>query len=235
MMEKNDKGIVYIAIYVDDCLMVGDKVAIEDAIAGLKTSGFKLKEDGSSQDYLSCEVTLSKDKKQGWIHQPHLTKNLEKKFGSMVNKSQEYGTPGTLRNIIVKDDQQNMSKDAKKSYISGVGMLLYLVKHSRPDIANGARELSKALHGVTPKAMQEMKRMIKYVLDTKDLALKIKPILDIKDVWSMVAFSDSNYATDLETRIIISGYVLYTTNETGTPRACEVCEEFTHLGPEVGH
>jgi hypothetical protein len=27
----------------------------------------------------------------------------------------------------------------------------------------------------------------------------------------------------------------YTTNERGTPRACEVCETFTHLGPEVGH
>jgi hypothetical protein len=52
-------------------------------------------------------------------------------------------------------------------------------------------------------------RMIKYVLDTKDLALKIKPILDIKDAWSMVAFSDSDYTTDPETRISISGYVLY--------------------------
>jgi hypothetical protein len=27
----------------------------------------------------------------------------------------------------------------------------------------------------------------------------------------------------------------YTTNERGTPQACEVCEAFTHLGPEVGH
>jgi hypothetical protein len=209
MMKKSDKGIVYIAIYVDDCLMVGDKAAIDDAIAGLKKSGFNLKEDGSLQDYLSCEVTLSKDKKQGWIHQPHLIKNLEKKFGPLVNKLQEYGTPGTPRSIIVKDSQQNMSNDDQKLYRSGVGMLLYLVKHSRPDIANGVRELSKALDGVTPKAMQEMKRMIKYVLDTKDLALKIKPILDIKDAWSMVAFSDSDYATDPETRISISGYVLY--------------------------
>jgi hypothetical protein len=162
MMKKNDKGIVNIAIYVDDYLMVGDKAAIEDVIAGLKSRGFKLKEDGSLQDYLSCEVTLSKDKKQGWIHQPHLIKNLEKKFGSMVNKSQEYGTPGTPRSIIVKDAQQNMSKDDKKIYRSGVGMLLYLVKHSRPDITNGIRELSKALDGVTPKAKQEMKHMIKY-------------------------------------------------------------------------
>jgi hypothetical protein len=30
-------------------------------------------------------------------------------------------------------------------------------------------------------------------------------------------------------------YRYHTTNETGTPRACEVCEEFTHFGPEVGH
>jgi hypothetical protein len=56
---------------------------------------------------------------------------------------------------------------------------------------------------------KKKKRMLKYVLDTKDLALKIKPILDIKDAWSMVGFSDSNYATDPETRISISGYVLY--------------------------
>jgi hypothetical protein len=27
----------------------------------------------------------------------------------------------------------------------------------------------------------------------------------------------------------------HTTNERGTPRACEVYETFTHLGPEVGH
>jgi membrane-bound inhibitor of C-type lysozyme len=57
--------------------------------------------------------------------------------------------------------------------------------------------------------MQEMKRMIKYVLDTKDLALKIKPTLDIKDAWSMVSISDSDYATNPERRISISGYVLY--------------------------
>jgi hypothetical protein len=208
MMKKNDKGIVYIAIYVDDCLMVGDKATIEDVIAGLKTSGFKLKED-ALQDYLSCEVTLSENKKQGWIHQPHLIKNLEKKFGSMVDKLQEYGTPGTPRSIIVKGDQQNMSKDDQTLYRSGVGMILYLVKHSRPDIANGVQDLSKALNGVTPKAMEEMKRMIKYALDTKDLALKIKPILDIKDAWSMVGYRDSDYATDHKTRISISGYTLY--------------------------
>ena len=40
-----------------------------------------------------------------------------------------------------------MDEERHKIYRSGVGMLLYLVKHSRPDIANGVRELSKALVG----------------------------------------------------------------------------------------
>ena len=47
-------------------------------------------------------------------------------------------------------------------------MLLYLVKHSRPDIANCVRELSKVLDGTTDCACNEMLRIIKYVLDTKN-------------------------------------------------------------------
>ena len=54
-------------------------------------------------------------------------------------------------------------------------MLLYLVKHSRPDIANPVRELSKVLDGATEEAFKEMMCLIKYVLDTKGWGLKIEP------------------------------------------------------------
>jgi hypothetical protein len=153
----------------------------------------------------------------------------------MVNKLKEYGTPRTPRSRIVKDNQQNMSKDDQTLYRSGVGMLLYLVEHSRPDIVNGVWELSKTRSGVTPKVMQEVKRMIKYVLDTKDLALKIKIILDIKGAWSMVAFSDSDYTTDPETRISISGYALYLMGGSADLveiRVTEVCD-IEHNGSSV--
>ena len=45
-------------------------------------------------------------------------------------------------------------------------MLLYLVKHSRPDLANPVRELSKQLDGASPYHYKEMLRIIKYVMDT---------------------------------------------------------------------
>jgi hypothetical protein len=54
-------------------------------------------------------------------------------------------------------------------------MLLYLVKHSRPDIANAVRELSKALDGTSPAAYKELMSVLKYVMDTKNLSLRIQP------------------------------------------------------------
>jgi hypothetical protein len=43
----------------------------------------------------------------------------------------------------------------QKNYRSGVGMLLYLIKYSRPDISNAVRELSmcmdRATYGTLPR------------------------------------------------------------------------------------
>jgi hypothetical protein len=50
--------------------------------------------------------------------------------------------------------------------------LLYLVKHSWPDIANAVCKLSKALDGTHPAAFKELQGDIKYVLDTNNYITK---------------------------------------------------------------
>ena len=87
-------------------------------------------------------------------------------------------------------------------------MLLYLVKHSRPDIANSVRELSKVLDGVTQEAFKELHQVIKCVLDTKTWGLKFRPTFD-SDSWDLVCFCNSNYAGDPDSRKCITGYILY--------------------------
>ena len=54
-------------------------------------------------------------------------------------------------------------------------MLLYLVKHSCPDLANVTRELSKENDHVNPAAYNELLHVIKYFLNIKNLGLKIEP------------------------------------------------------------
>ena len=104
-----------------------------------------------------------------------------------------------------------VDKEKHKTYRSGVGMLLYLVKHTRPDIANGVRELSKALSGPSEAAYKDMLRMVKFVLDTRNLAIKLQPKFEESKeiIWDLLAFSDSDYAGDRETRLSVAGFVLY--------------------------
>ena len=89
-------------------------------------------------------------------------------------------------------------------------MLLYLVKHSRPDIANAVRELSKSMDKATPAAMKELFRVIKFVIDTEHHGLKIEPSKTSSDgLWQMVDYCDSDYAGDKNTRRSVSGMILY--------------------------
>ena len=111
------------------------------------------------------------------------------KIGDMVKNRRTDKTPGTpsLRLVREKDESQCVSAEKQTLYRSGVGMLLllYLVKHSRPDIANCVRELSEVLEGTTDCTFNEMLRIIKYVLDTNKLGLKIEP--DDKASWITMA------------------------------------------------
>ena len=82
---------------------------------------------------------------------------------------------------------------------SGVGTLLYLTKHRRPDITNPVRELSKSMDGASMAQVTEMYRVINFVLEMKTLGLMMAPIF--KDViWKLEGLSDSDFANDKDTR-----------------------------------
>ena len=59
--------------------------------------------------------------------------------------------------------EENKLLDSDHSrYRSGIGMLLYLAKHTRPDILKAVRELSKVLSGPGETAWKEMKRIMQH-------------------------------------------------------------------------
>jgi hypothetical protein len=82
-----------------------------------------------------------------------------------------YLTPGTPRFIIQRPtkDMEGLDTDHQQKYRSGVGILLYITKYSRPDISNVVRELSKCMNGATWGAYHEMLLVIEFEIDTKEL------------------------------------------------------------------
>jgi hypothetical protein len=77
--------------------------------------------------------------------------------------------------VCPKEGDPLISSKQQKLLRSGVGMLLYLVKHSRPDISNAVRELFKVANGATEAHWKDMMRTINYVLNTSKKALLLFP------------------------------------------------------------
>ena len=153
---------------------------------------------------------MNKEKTRAWLGQPSIIKSLEQKFGERAMKERLSMTPGTPRFTARRLENEEDKVDAKdhETCRSGVGTLLYLMKHSRPDISNPVRELSKTMDAPAPAHLKEMYKLIRFVLSTKDYGLKFELIKSIRK-WVLKALSDSDFASDKEMRISIFGYVIY--------------------------
>jgi hypothetical protein len=104
-----------------------------------------------------------------------------------------------------EENDPKLSPTEQTTYRKGVGMLLYLVKHSRPDLSNAVRELSKVMDGATKEHLRLLFRAIKYVLSTKERGIMVKPNTDS----GVIAYVDSDFAGDKGNRRSITGYVVH--------------------------
>ena len=208
LYKEDEKGVCIIIIYIDDMLIIGKEEAIDDAIKVLQ-GHFQVKDPTSLEDYLGVQIVQSDDGKKAWLGQPTIIKSLEKQFGERVAKKKMTVTPGTPGFIGGKvDDISKVDEKTQSMYRSGVGTLLYLTKHSRPDITNPVRELSKSMDGASMAQVTEMYRVINFVLETKTLGLRMVPIFN-DGVWKLEALSDSDFANDKDTRYSVYGYIIY--------------------------
>ena len=207
---KEDKlGICIIIMYVDDMLVIGRKEQIEDFASKIQKV-FSVKIQHNLADYLGCEFYMNKERTRGWLGQPSIIKSLEQKFGERAMKERLSLTPGTPRFTArrVENPEDKVNPQDHEIYRSGVGTLLYLTKHSRPDICNPVRELSKTMDAPAPAHLKEMYKLIRHVLATKGYGLKFELRKDVIK-WALKALSDSDFASDKETRISVFGYIIY--------------------------
>jgi hypothetical protein len=61
-------------------------------------------------------------------------------------------------------------------------------------------------------AYNELLRVIKFVIDTKTFGLKVQPKLDNNLGCNLKIFCDSKWAGDPETRVSVTGFIIYLLN-----------------------
>ena len=105
-------------------------------------------------------------------------------------------TPGSPRFTArrLENPEDKVNPEEHETCRSRVGTLLYLTKHSRPDICNPAGELSITMDAPVPAHSKEMYKVIRHVLSTKGYGLKFELRKDIMK-WALKALSDSDFAS----------------------------------------
>ena len=208
-------GKLIVMLYVDDSALIGSRRDIDDFLKEI-SKHFTIKTEGKLNDFLGCEIIKDEKEKQCWLLQPHLVDKLQRTFGDIKEVKGMPATPGTPRKVIIRaeeGDNDVLDPAKHKIYRSGVGSLLYLLKHSRPELSNVIRELSKAMLRPTQDHMEEMLRVIKWVINTPNLGLKMKPEVtrdrNGKIIWKLKGISDATWGSDLGDRKSITGYVLF--------------------------
>jgi len=202
---KLNSSWVYIGIYVDDVLMIGNKNELNILSAKLKQT-FGIRTKFPVEEFVGCK--LQHDKAGITLHQSELVKKLNEEFKGELTKMKGHATPMGSRTHVVKPSKENAVGPEKLTrYQSGTGTLLYLVKHSRPDIANAVRELTRCMSIASEENYQQMLRVIKYVVTNgvKGVRLDRSGL----DIWKIRCYTDSDWAGNVQDRRSISGWCIF--------------------------
>ena len=210
LFKENELGTYIIIMYVDDMLIIGKKEQIQDFASKIQKE-FSVKIQHNVADYLGCEFHMNKERTRVWLGESSIIKSLEQKFGEKAMKERLSLTPGTPRFTTARrleNPEDKVNQEDHETYRSGVGTLLYLTKHCRPDICNPVRELSKTMDAPAPVHLEEMYKVTRHVLSTMGYGLKFELRKDMIK-WALKALSDSDFVSDKETRISVFGYIIY--------------------------
>ena len=144
------------------------------------------------------------------MHQTDLLKKIERIFSKDIKKLSSREMPfGTHQRIVrPKEEDKLISKEMQTKCRSGIGMLLYLVKYSRPDLSNAFHELSKVNDGATEEHVKHLLRVIKFAIDTKTKVLIYKIERRNTQKWELRAYSDSDWAGDADDRRSVTGFCI---------------------------
>ena len=121
--------------------------------------------------------------------------------------------PYTPNVALTKEDMLDLTKltpaerDEQSRYRSGVAAALYPARMTRPDISYAVSRLGRYAKSPGPTHQAELKVLMRYLVGTAHLGLKYTKDTSPEGM-QFQAYADADYASDVDTRKSVSGYIL---------------------------
>ena len=202
---------VIILLYVDDILMSGNNDDLDRVIKSINEE-FKIRKSHEVDKFIGVQLDWQDGGTRLIMHQAYIIDRLINNFGVEIQDLKVYKTPAATMAKVnkIQEHEAKLDNGQQDKYRTGVGTLLYLVKYSRPDIANITRELSKNMQGASEGNYKMLLRVIKYITDSRFLGIEYHPDKTLfKDKWELISYVDSDWAGDVDTRRSVTGWCIF--------------------------
>uniref|UniRef100_A0A0A9XG27 Retrovirus-related Pol polyprotein from transposon TNT 1-94 n=2 Tax=Lygus hesperus TaxID=30085 RepID=A0A0A9XG27_LYGHE len=193
---------LFLVLWVDDALITGDPGEIEKLIKSL-SDVFNVKNMGEVSVFLGMQF----DRKESGVKviQSRIIQRLAEKF-NMVECNTSCKTPMEV-NFQVEESEGISKNQVPPFYRNLVCSLMYVSVMSRPDICFSVSLLSRFCHKPTMQLWNAAKRVLRYVISTRDMGLNFTKGNDSPN--NIVAYSDSDWGGDKLTRRSVSGFIAF--------------------------
>jgi hypothetical protein len=175
-----------LVIYVDDCLIFSKSDDVINNLIKVLSTSFILQDEGDVSAFLGVQIKQDSINKTLELSQPGLIQQVINDIGMTIHgKGKE-----TPVDSILHADPDGSERTDIWNYRSIIGKLNYIANNTRPDISMAVHQCAK--YCSQPKAIHELavKRIVRYLLATKDKGLILKPSSSL----TLDMFVDADFA-----------------------------------------
>lgn len=196
---KNDTGTIFLAIYVDDGIIVGfNEQEIIDLLSELNKE-FQMVACDNPSSFLGIDIFRNREHMV--LSQVKYTEKVLKNF--CMENSKFVSTPMAENS---KFNNENDISNQNFPFRELIGSLLYLTNRTRPDISFPVNVCSRNMEKPTDSDIIDGKRILRYLNGTRCAGICYKKDSNCKE---LLGYCDSDFAGDIGTRKSTTGYVIF--------------------------
>jgi hypothetical protein len=163
---------IYIAVYVDDLLIVGPSIAEIKRIKRSLRNRFQMTDLGPCSCYLGISIQPGRQNRILYLSQEAYIDKVAHQFG--VSDGAPVSTPIETSPLPECSPDYRYPPDQRISYQRIVGSLMYIMLGTRGDITYAVSVASRFLANPGPQHMKLARRVLRYLKGTRGLWLTYK-------------------------------------------------------------
>ncbi|KAL0457636.1 UNVERIFIED_CONTAM: Retrovirus-related Pol polyprotein from transposon TNT 1-94 [Sesamum latifolium] len=202
-VKRSEKNFMILSLYVDDILLAGNNMEMIVATQKWLSSTFEMKDMGEAEYILGVKIHRDRSKKLLSLSQETYIKRIIERF--RMHNANPVDTPMDKSCVLSKElcpkTEEEKKRMTKIPYASAVGSLMYAMMCTRPDLCFAVGMVSRYQSNPGPDHWVAVKRILRYLKGTSDLALCYHG-----GSLRLVGYSDADGSADRDERKSTSGY-----------------------------